>query len=760
MEVMLAKAYSRPVDPRFGKLLGQRLMEKANAMHLEKTLGKIAADGSIASRQKPVAKGFSTLLKWQFAFLSAMVAVLVIGGGTVMAIPSLREKVLEAVKPRGTVSITSDPETAEIWVGPVSYGETPTDIRLPEGDHEITIKKEGFSEVSEDITVVAGKIVSFNGVLVEDENAMKYARSESWNLFQDPQGFYSIKFPYDWEYDWEGFDENGLTSSTVMFTAGETLYAKVYLGEEADTSVDEIISRLECDGGCEPETLTITYGDATYPAQKLAGISKQTGRETTCLIVDLNDLGYNLNLIFETNSILVDKFIEQFKLFSLGGNAELTEYRNDQYGFGFGYPTGWELYELYDKTYVQVSVDDGLFSITYGGVNTDIDKTVKNEEVLIRVGDEVYTGVKRYYEAQDYYVIQVNVTKEGSTYGVEYQYVDDKLTSQMDQILETVWFTPPAGGGGGGSDSAEYYTVANVLAVTDAVYPEDGLRCGDGVMITGELYVASEYGDIIEPADTARMLLKVEKNGETIDLATAETSSEGAFIVPSAILRQQLFSSSDGSCNLDSLTLSIIAGTSGGTVWSTEFRNLSKESVIETGVQGVVTVNGTGSSGLNVGLYDNGTLVSSTTTGSGGQFTLPAEAGEYSLRSGDGSVDVEVAQGVVSYVTLEVPPATLDGEGIGDEGVMPVQGEVVGVVHSDVMFVPNTRVELYSGSTYISTIRTDASGRFKFENLEPGVSYDIRLPGQTVVLARWEISVEGLHTLPDGGTLRVDVIVR
>ena len=761
MEAMLSSAYSRPADPRFGKLLGQRLMEKANALYLEKALGRVAADGSIAKHSK--ATGFGALLKWQFAFLSAMVAVLVIGGGTVMAIPSLREKVLEAIKPRGTVSITSDPATAEIWVGPVSYGETPTDIRLPEGDHEIAIKKEGFADATEEITVTAGKIVSYRGVLIENENEMKYSRDEAWNLYQDPQGLYSMRFPYDWEYDWDPYDENGLSASTVMFTVGETLYAKVYFTDgEGSSTAEELITQLACEGNCESEPVEVTtYGESTYAGETLSGVSKQTGRPTTYLILDLSNIDYTQTLVFETNSVLAQEFIDRFKLSATDSDEPLTPYSNQEYGFGFSYPENWELYELYDKTYAQVSAEDGdgLFSITFGGVNTEVDKTVKNEEVLIRVGEEVYTGVKRYYEAQDYYVVQVNVPKESAVYGIEYMYSDDKWTSQMDQILEMVWFTTPAEGSEG-SNGAEYYGTNSVIAVPDVVYPSDGLRCGDGVMITGNIFLSNESGANLGAADGASVLIKVEKGNAEHTLLAGIVSDAGKFTVPSAILKQQLFSSADGSCSLDSLMLSLVAGTSQGTIWSAEYQNISKETVVETGVEGVVTMYGTGSAGQNVGLYANGTLISSVVSGSGGHFAMPAEPGEYQVRSGSGSVDVEVVSGVVSYVTLAVPPATLNGDGIGDEGVLPVQGAVVGVVHTNELFIPNTRVELYSGNTYLSNTRTDASGRFKFEYLEPGVAYDIRLPGKTVVLARWEVSIEGQHVLPDGGTLRVDVVVR
>lgn len=760
MEAVLKAVYSQEADPRFGKLLGERLREKATAMHLEKTLSGMSADRA----KKAKAGGLSMLFKWQFAFLSAIIAVLVIGGGTVMAVPSLREKFLQAVKPRATVSITSNPEGAEVWVGPVLYGETPLDFRLAEGEHELTVKKEGFADVTETIQLESGKRTDLEAVLVENENTMKYTRDETWNLYQDPENAYSAWFPYDWDYDWEPFSEGDFASTTVTFNGGETLFAKIYFQPEAGQPLaDTLKEQLECESQCSFTTDTAAFGEQILTGDKLVGTSKETGRATTYFIVDITRIGYTGSMVLESNSIWADKFIDKLKISSSSNRyLELTEYRNDTYGFGFGYPegSGWELYELTDKTFAQVSAVDGLFSVTIGGINTDADNSVKNEEILITVGEEVYPAVRRYYEGTDEYVVQGNITVNSTVYGIEYMYTDDKWTNELNQILKSVWLSPTEAGNGD-LPSAEYYMAENVLAVTDVVYPDDQLRCGDGVMITGKIYESDENGTKGNPPSDVPISIKITKNGNETDLPTKVISTGDTFTVPSALLRYQLFSPLDNTCGLDNVTVALVAGTSGRAIWSKEYSNMSKERIATTGVEGIVTSFGTGVAYYSVSVFQGDTLITSTDTGQGGYFIFPLEPGNYRLIAGASSAEVYVTSNVLSYASINLQDITIDseGSGIGSDEPEPVRGTVQGVVHSDTAFMANTRIELYRNNRYAGSTRTDSSGRFKFESLTPGNAYDIRIPTKTILLARWEITVGGIHILPDGGTLIVDVIV-
>jgi hypothetical protein len=65
----------------------------------------------------------------------------------------------------GTVRITSDPEKGEVWVDGAFVGNTPAQLKLPVGKHQIKVSIEGHKDWSREIEVLAGSELTLNAAL-------------------------------------------------------------------------------------------------------------------------------------------------------------------------------------------------------------------------------------------------------------------------------------------------------------------------------------------------------------------------------------------------------------------------------------------------------------------------------------------------------------------------------------------------------------------------------------------------------------------
>jgi PEGA domain-containing protein len=65
----------------------------------------------------------------------------------------------------GTVSITSDPEGAEIFVDDKFFGEAPATLRLPVGTHSIVLKIPGHADWHRTLEVLKGNKTTLKAVL-------------------------------------------------------------------------------------------------------------------------------------------------------------------------------------------------------------------------------------------------------------------------------------------------------------------------------------------------------------------------------------------------------------------------------------------------------------------------------------------------------------------------------------------------------------------------------------------------------------------
>jgi PEGA domain-containing protein len=60
----------------------------------------------------------------------------------------------------GTVSVTSDPDGAEIFIDSVGYGHAPAILKLSAGKHSIQLVRQGYKDWTSDSVVKENSIVS------------------------------------------------------------------------------------------------------------------------------------------------------------------------------------------------------------------------------------------------------------------------------------------------------------------------------------------------------------------------------------------------------------------------------------------------------------------------------------------------------------------------------------------------------------------------------------------------------------------------
>lgn len=67
----------------------------------------------------------------------------------------------------GTVSVTSDPDGAEIFVDSVGYGRAPAILKLPRGKHSIQVVRQGYRDWTSDLEVRENSIVNVTANLTK-----------------------------------------------------------------------------------------------------------------------------------------------------------------------------------------------------------------------------------------------------------------------------------------------------------------------------------------------------------------------------------------------------------------------------------------------------------------------------------------------------------------------------------------------------------------------------------------------------------------
>ena len=65
-----------------------------------------------------------------------------------------------SLHPDGTASITSTPDTADIFVDSIGYGHTPALVKLKPGKHTIQLARSGYKDFVSEVIVNTGSIVN------------------------------------------------------------------------------------------------------------------------------------------------------------------------------------------------------------------------------------------------------------------------------------------------------------------------------------------------------------------------------------------------------------------------------------------------------------------------------------------------------------------------------------------------------------------------------------------------------------------------
>lgn len=95
----------------------------------------------------------------------------------ITATPANQSYILQAPTPiLGTLDVRSTPAMADIYIDGKKIGDqTPTMLDLLVGKHKVTIRKDGFSDYSQEVTISEGKIIDINAALGEISDYVEQA---------------------------------------------------------------------------------------------------------------------------------------------------------------------------------------------------------------------------------------------------------------------------------------------------------------------------------------------------------------------------------------------------------------------------------------------------------------------------------------------------------------------------------------------------------------------------------------------------------
>lgn len=96
---------------------------------------------------------------------SAIRAASTAAEGKSAAPPLVASPGAQPVASMGKLSVVSTPEGADIEIDGSFVGNTPSDVQVPEGDHEVSVKKAGFKDWARKMKVSGGSSVRLNAEL-------------------------------------------------------------------------------------------------------------------------------------------------------------------------------------------------------------------------------------------------------------------------------------------------------------------------------------------------------------------------------------------------------------------------------------------------------------------------------------------------------------------------------------------------------------------------------------------------------------------
>lgn len=108
---------------------------------------------------------------------------------TVMSGQNIKETIDVLSPINGKLNINSTPFEADIYIDGKHYGKTPNIIpQILIGDHQLTLKKDGFKDLQENIKIEEGKIAEYNFTLQEQE--IKLDRRDEYikKMFESLEG--------------------------------------------------------------------------------------------------------------------------------------------------------------------------------------------------------------------------------------------------------------------------------------------------------------------------------------------------------------------------------------------------------------------------------------------------------------------------------------------------------------------------------------------------------------------------------------------
>lgn len=336
LEEALKKSYSADVavDRTFEKNLDKLVENTIKSQKLDRHVQLL----NHTSTQK---KSFFSMIfsgaKWQAAFLTSFLGILLLGTVAFAAVPALREVIIPT---KGNLYINSEPNNAQIFLKGGEYdeytlvGTTPLKEKIKSGNYEMRLALKDYEEYSTTFKLEARKSVNLE-IRLKKENPILDTIKE-WKTYTDLEDGFEFTYPLSW------------TLKTTQDQDSDFVGVEV-TGENSKLQVYSQILDIE------EASIRIEINDKEY-----TGLRDQ--QEWKFILFDeytSKDGSNSIKTAFYTNQeeeVEIYDFIKSsVKVYNqdeIQQSTNWTTYTHESLGFRFSYPNDWVVIERERTPYI------------------------------------------------------------------------------------------------------------------------------------------------------------------------------------------------------------------------------------------------------------------------------------------------------------------------------------------------------------------------------------------------------------------------
>jgi hypothetical protein len=289
-------------------------------------------------------KGFFSMIftgvKWQVAFLTSFLGVLLFGGVAFAAVPGIKEAVLQTP---GELYVNSEPEGASVRLSGGKYsnallGTTPLQLKIKPGNYQVDLELDNYEQYSTMLAVTSGKISTLNITLSKKKSILDTIKE--WKTYNDTDYGYEVTYPFDWT----------ITKDIDEPDQSEKIPSTEITGENSKVKISHNLSDNEFSGTQE----IIKINNKEYQ-----GVKDQLGWKYILFYkIEASQIDRFLYISFYTkveDEVAIFDFIKNsIQIYDVQPGEDVSKwntYMNINLGISLKYPDGWATFEREKNSY-------------------------------------------------------------------------------------------------------------------------------------------------------------------------------------------------------------------------------------------------------------------------------------------------------------------------------------------------------------------------------------------------------------------------